>query len=188
MSYTIEYNRKIYKGENDWHSEVYYLLIRQGSSNVFDANGKRSKEWDLVAFGSESQVIQEVCSRAGSTEGGGLQRRGNNDFTPENYLELYRTKIRNAKPLEELFNEFTVTGVIHLRNEDDSFGFAWNEAQDILKNHRGEWKNARNLLKDYPRAYSKTIKDKEEFKKFLRLPSYSSRNDKDDAFRTLHIV
>jgi len=131
MSYTIEYGRKIFYTEtkplfNGDEGRIYYLLIKEGDNNVWDADmRKRSRSWDLVLVGYKYQIIELICCRAGACEGGALQRpkgwRNTVGITPEDYLALYREEIRKAKPLEDIFKFFSVDAVIKaLKDEYES--------------------------------------------------------------------
>jgi len=113
MSYTIEYNRKVYWWEEDtqFSTRNYLLLIRQGDNNVRDADtGLRSKDWELITYGWEYQLWEKIGERAGYTEGGSLQRAngfGTKSFSIEDYIALYRRAIKNAAPLEKIFDFFS---------------------------------------------------------------------------------
>ncbi|MED4404095.1 hypothetical protein [Metabacillus fastidiosus] len=123
MSFTVEYNRVIYK--KDRHTMV--LLVKQGDSNVYDSHSNlRAKHWRLAAAGSEKELWKEIGIRSGSTEGGALQRaKGWNEtvwWKIEDYIKLYRSKIANAKPIDSLLTDFSLTLVIernpHSKNAD----------------------------------------------------------------------
>lgn len=112
MSYTIEYNRKVYFWDNEYNETNFLLLIRQGDNNVRESDtGLREKEWNLEASGWESNLWERICKRAGATAGGNIQRAKGYDtesFSIENYIALYRKAIKNAKPISNLLNEFGI--------------------------------------------------------------------------------
>lgn len=104
MGYELEYKRgifKIPKGENRIEDN-YFWIIQEGSNNCFELNGKRARNWYFMGYGWKYQIIQEVCKRAGYTEGGSITLNGRNT-TPENYLKLYRKQIKQSEPIENLF-------------------------------------------------------------------------------------
>ena len=73
MSFSIEYNKVLYKLEHQ--GEIYYLwLVRQGDSNVYDVSNLRAKHWNVECFGTLGEIWKRIGKRAGSVEGGGLQR------------------------------------------------------------------------------------------------------------------
>lgn len=113
MSYTLEYNRIVYKDEK----KNFLLLIKQGDSNTYDINSNlRSRDWYLVAAGTEKELWKEIGKRAGSTEGGGLQRAVGWDdskwWSIEDYVKLYRSKIANARDMKQILDDFQIRFVI----------------------------------------------------------------------------
>lgn len=119
MSYTIEYNKQVFYVKNEENEKIYFLFIRQGDNNVRDAYTKlRSKEWYLSTVGTEKELWKEIGRRLGSINGGGLQKaKGWEDtayFTPEEYIKQYRSKIKNAKPLEKMLETFRVYPYIYI--------------------------------------------------------------------------
>lgn len=128
MSYTIEYNKQVFYTENEDKQKIYFLFIRQGDNNVWDAHTNlRAKDWFLSTVGTEKELWKEIGRRLGSINGGGLQKaQGWGDavyFTPEEYIKQYRSKIKNAKPLEKMLESFRVYPFISIReifeNESD---------------------------------------------------------------------
>lgn len=120
MSYTIEYNRMVFKKKLD-EIDYYFLLIRQGSNNTTDENGLRERHWYVAYVGEYKGLWKYVCNRASSTIGGGVQKcKGSNSaeyFVLENYIKMYRSKIKNAKDFEKLFESFSITSVISIKTE-----------------------------------------------------------------------
>ena len=110
MSHEIEYDRACFilpqgstefthmhgleKHPRPWND--YFLFIQQGCNNIHP----RRRTWYLDSYGANWTIIQRVCERAGSTEGGML-KPGNRDTTPENYLKRYRSVIATAQPLTD---------------------------------------------------------------------------------------
>jgi hypothetical protein len=80
------------KHPRSWNE--YFLFIQQGCNNIHP----RPRRWYLESYGAHWTIIQRVCERAGSTEGGML-KPGNRDTTPENYLRRYRRVIDEAQLL-----------------------------------------------------------------------------------------
>jgi len=153
MSYTIEYNRKIYiDKEKDEVSPVYLLLIKQGDSNVYDpATGLRDRGWDLIKYGGEYQLWNVIGERGGTTEGGGLQKavgwKGTESWRIEDYIALYRKAIKNAKPIEKVLEDFDVYAIIRTidkekeKSEEDEKKYNYNnyemeQVQKIFKKYK----------------------------------------------------
>ncbi|MBP1931763.1 hypothetical protein [Ammoniphilus resinae] len=117
MSYSIEYNRAIYKDDEGF----MMLFIKQGDNNVWESDNKqRARDWSLVEHGSEKELWKYLGSRAGYTMGGGLQRAAGWTDTKsmeiEEYIKIYRSKIKNAKPLERVLEDFSISLVIYKRD------------------------------------------------------------------------
>jgi hypothetical protein len=110
MSHEIEYDRACFmlpKGSTDFTDmygltkhprswNEYFLFIQQGCNNIHP----RPRKWYLESYGFDWTIIQRVCERAGSTEGGML-KPGNRDTSPENYLRRYRKVIAQAEILTD---------------------------------------------------------------------------------------
>lgn len=106
MSYEIEYKGEVYKDVSEKSSEPSFLLvITAGDNNVYElGNRRRSRDTYIVAYGWNYSIVQEICKRAGSCEGGGLQP-GNKYMSPEDYLKRYRNKIKNAPSINEFYKQ-----------------------------------------------------------------------------------
>ena len=85
----------------------YYLFVRQGENNVYDMNNVRAKDWYFEGCGIEKELWKRIGVRAGCVEGGSLQKSlgwtKTEEYTIEEYIKQYRSKIKNAKPLETFF-------------------------------------------------------------------------------------
>jgi len=188
MSYTIEYNKKVYRKKSiDNYDDDLLLLIRQGDNNCREADtGLRVKDWDLIKYGWNYTIIQEVCDRAGSCEGGSLQRaKGfeSEHITPENYLAMYRKKIENAKPIDNLLKDFEVEVMIYRQNEFSEEDKKKIRDYDIeiidklIKKYRKEYTLGEYYYDKNIKTYRKRLKDLDEFYEFLKAPNWkSSRN------------
>lgn len=123
MSFSIEYNKVLYKLEHQ--GEIYYLwLVRQGDSNVYDVSNLRAKHWNVECFGTLGEIWKRIGKRAGSVEGGGLQRAvgwsETKRYTIEEYVKQYRSKIKNARPFSRVLEDFTLTyGISFHPNMED---------------------------------------------------------------------
>ncbi|MES2331212.1 MAG: hypothetical protein V4539_16525 [Bacteroidota bacterium] len=106
MSYTIEYERKVFvlaegikvpagfgRIEHARHQNDYFLFIKEGCNNI----DPRPEEWTLSAWGWNYEIIAKVCARAAWTESGCLKMT-NGNTTPEAYLKMYRKEIEDASP------------------------------------------------------------------------------------------
>ncbi len=113
MSYEIEYQRIVFVKDpelplDDWDNKLY-AFVEQGSSNCYEADtNRRSRSWSLIVAGAPYQIVREICSRAGYTEGGSLTLRGRRT-SPESYLKLWRKCIANAVPVTELRQRTSIT-------------------------------------------------------------------------------
>jgi len=189
MSYTIEYNRKVYrkkgKEKNDRDDDLL-LLIRQGDNNCREAkSGLRVKDWDLIKFGWNYQIIQEVCERAGSCEGGSLQKAKGFEsewISPENYLAVYRKKIENAKPIDDLLKDFKVEVMIYRKEK-----FSEKEMEkirkydleiidDLLKKYKKDYALNEYYYDKKIKTYRRELKSLDEFYEFLKSPNWKSNN------------
>ncbi len=105
MSYEIEYSGGLFRvpKEMETSEDNFLLVITQGCNNVRESTGRRARSTYLVSYGWEYSIIGEICKRAGSTEGGGLVLR-NGSTTPENYLKMYRKRIKNANSIQDLIS------------------------------------------------------------------------------------
>lgn len=120
MSYLIEYNRKVYKHQEDGDYEPnYVLLVREGDNNVFEMNGVRVKDWHVIAYGWAYTLWEVIAERAGYTMGGHLQVPDGWDtkwIDICEYIERHRKAIKNAKPIENIFKDFkSIDFVINIR-------------------------------------------------------------------------
>lgn len=111
MGFTLEYNRVIYK---DRESGQLLLLNKWGSNNVWDQHlSLRPRDWQLHHFDSKADFWEEIGARLYSIKGGMLQQAvGWQDyryFQPIQYVKLYRSKLKNAKPLSRFFEDFELS-------------------------------------------------------------------------------
>jgi hypothetical protein len=175
MSYTIEYNRKVFwwKDEDkNFNERNYLLLIRQGDNNVRDADtGLRSKSWDFIACGWEYQMWVKIGKRAGYTEGGGLQRAKGFEserISIEDYIALYRKAIKNAKPLEKIFSVFSVKFIIE-RKKVIQGEYESEKVNAALKKYKFKYAGRDYYYKDV-KIYSLPITNTGDFIYCLGIP------------------
>lgn len=171
MSYTIEYNKVIFYSENENKERTYYLFIRQGDNNVYDSNGLRSKDWNFIRAGSEKELWKVIGRRLGAIHGGGLQRAvgfGTAYYTEEDYIRQYRSKFKNAKPIEKLLETFWINAHIYMRDEFKHPEYL--PTQKLLKEFIARY-NMKPCGRDYYDSskikYQYSIKDVETLKYFL---------------------
>lgn len=173
MSSTIEYNRIAFKGNHNG-KEKYVLAVRAGCSNVYETGtGLRAKDWHLMAFGSLGDIWKRIGEMAGHTEGGMLQRNvGWNEsrsFTIEEYVKLYRSKIKNAKPMERILNDFNITCSLYFKEDAPE--------DEIISKYNFKYQGKHFLHEDKV-EYTKTMDTLEEFLTLLDLKkNYSMRFD-----------
>ncbi|MFA8440185.1 hypothetical protein [Pueribacillus sp. YX66] len=89
MGFTLEYNRVFYR-----HNDLLIFVNKLGDSNVYDHDGLRSRDWNIISIGKEEKMWTLIGERIGSVAGGMLQRAvGWSDsryFTPLEYVKMYR--------------------------------------------------------------------------------------------------
>ena len=171
MSYGIEYNRELFFLEKKGKKE-YFLFIREGDNNVFDAiTNLRVKKWYFVEKGDLADIWKIIGQRGGYCEGGCLQRaKGWNDtlqISIEDYIKLYRSKLKNAKPLEIFLNKFTIEAYVYIKDNYPTL----NEKIELLRKFIGDY-NMRYTGTNYyydkdKKQYIYTIKNYEELLDFL---------------------
>lgn len=181
MSYTIEYNRKIYKWRDKYSEDNYILLIREGDNNVRDADtGLRSKEWHFITTGWEYCLWEKIGERSGYCEGGSIQRAKGFEadyISIEDYIALYRKAIKNAKPLNKILEDFNIEVIIELKDGIGLNKYKKNNYQyfelESIQQYKEKY-NFKNIGKNY---YYKDIKDYifyiktlEEFLDLYRIP------------------
>lgn len=171
MSYTIEYNREVFFAEKDGVKE-YFLFIRQGDNNVYEADTNlRAKDWNYVTNGNISDIWKTIGYRGGFCEGGGLQRaKGWKDtiwVSIEDYISLYRSKLRNAKPLETFLDKFRIEAYVYIK---DHYPVS-NEKIELLRKFINDY-NMKCIGVNYydkeKKQYVYTIKDYKELLNFLK--------------------
>lgn len=183
MSYTIEYNRKVYIDKEKNETEPnYLLLIKQGDSNVYDPVTKlRARDWDFIVYGWEYRLWNEIGRRGGATEGGSLQRavgwQGTKWWSIEEYIALYRKAIKNAKPIEKILEDFDIEVEINIVDENKE---KTKEDEKEYKYDEYEMKKVQEFLKKYQfqedgyqyyypqiKRWIRKIETLEEFKDYL---------------------
>jgi hypothetical protein len=181
MSYTIEYNRKIYKEEDEKWEPNYTLLIKEGDNNVRDAKTNlRVSNWELKGYGWNYEIIQEICKRAGYCEGGDLQRaKGWNteNITPEEYLALYRKAIKQAKPIEKMFEDFIVEVILYRKEnftdtEKETFKWEIQTIDKLITKYQNEWVRGHDYYSPEIKTYRKEVKNLQEYHDFLEAPRW----------------
>jgi len=184
MSYTIEYNKKVYRKKSiDKSDDDLLLLIRQGDNNCREADtGLRVKDWDLIGYGWNYMIIGKICERAGSCEGGSLQKAKGFEseyITPENYLAMYRKKIEKAKPIEDLLKDFNVEVIIYRKenfNEKEKKDLGWSleKIDEMLIKYKKDYTLGEYYYDKSVKTFRKKINSLDEFYEFLELPRWNS--------------
>ena len=161
MSYTIEYTRRIYFMPNEWDKRErdYILLIKQGDNNVFEAERPniKVKDWYLEAFGWEYVLWERIGERAGATMGGSLQMAngfGSKWLDIEDYIRIYKKAIKEAKPIERIFRDFTQISIyIEIRGDKEK-----HPTIDMIKDEY-----ERERLKKYLEKYNLSLEKADYF-------------------------
>lgn len=174
MSYTIEYNQAIFFIEKENKTKEYFLFIRHGDNNVYDTfTNLRAKSWHYVKSGNINDIWKVVGYHGGVCEGGGLQRaKGWNKtawITIEDYIALYRSKLKNSKPLKTFLNKFEIKAYVYVKDEhlaSDENTKAIEKIKDFTDRY-----NMRNVGTYYydkdKKEYVYTIQNYEELTDFL---------------------
>lgn len=189
MSCTIEYNRQIYfddsnKNESRLGQRNYLVLIRQGPNNCIEANGQRVKSWDIVSYGWNYTIIAKICERAGLCEGGSIQRANGfeyNRITPEDYLALYRQKIKNAKPIAELLNDFKISVMLFRKEkattkEKDNYSYQMKQVDAMIEKYKNDYEKGEDYYDKNLKTFSKKIETLKEFEEFRKLPNWQDNS------------
>lgn len=165
MSYTLEYNRIVYKDSK----KNFLLLIKQGDNNCYDLNSNlRSRNWYLVAAGTEKGLWKEIGKRAGSTEGGSLQRAvGWNDskwWSIEDYVKLYRSKIANARDMKQILDDFHIRFIIE-KSDKISDGKLSAQVAEMINSFEFTYKGT-NYYNKERKIFEKTVRTLDELSFF----------------------
>ena len=175
MSYTIEYSAEVYKVPAEWgrsSENSYILIITQGDNNVYEGdNRRRARETDIVSYGWEYSIIQKVCIRAGSCEGGSLVINGKS-ITPEGYIKRFRNKIQNAPLILEFYNQRKTARFRLNPDKDSSYD---NERLEKYKEYITEEENYYSKSKEL--WANILIDNRESWDKFRDLQSMAKYTD-----------
>jgi hypothetical protein len=113
MSSTIIYHETILRvpGAHAGSGEDLFIhLCHSGSSNCFEygkngRDGRRSRGWDVYAFGTRKQVLAEGIRGAGHLEGGCLKLGSASKYSkPETYIRRVKRLLKEAQSTNALEN------------------------------------------------------------------------------------
>lgn len=82
--------------------DLILIAVQVGSSNCYEVrsdgrNGRRSRSWEALHFGTREQVLAEGIAMAGSFEGGAVVLdRYRNSTVPEQYIRRVRRMLEKA--------------------------------------------------------------------------------------------
>jgi hypothetical protein len=111
MSSTIIYHETILRipGAHAGSSENLFIhLCQSGSSNCFENGqygrvGRRSRSWEVYAFGTEKQVLAAGIRFAGHLEGGCLKLGSASKYSkPETYIKRVKRLLKEAQSTNAL--------------------------------------------------------------------------------------
>ena len=195
MSYEIEYNRQVYFDDRDKQKgglgeRNFLVLIRQGANNCRELNGLRVKDWHIISYGWNYTIIAKICERAGLCEGGSIQRANGfeaSHITPENYLILYRQKIKNAKPITELLNDFDVRIMLFRKEkmtakEKSQYSYQIKKIDEMIKKHN-DYEKGEDYYHNEIKTYARKITTLKEFDEYLKLPQWNDNSICYNSFR-----
>jgi hypothetical protein len=184
MSYTIEFERKVFvlpadgkiKAEFSQSDllpklQTYLLFVNEACSSITPIE----KEWRLIAWGWNHEIIANVCERAAWTESGSLKLPTGNT-TPEMYLQLHRKEIDCAE-------EFSIEAIHALTGIRSGYLCLGAKGQDdpeisALIDQMQEHFTPVGLYCDHMR-YNIELSSKEQF---LALVTYANLAHRTDGF------
>jgi hypothetical protein len=123
MSTTIDYRRKAYRYEDAYGSRCFVVLAETGDSNMFDMwTGQPSRRWHVLFHGPAYAVYQEIPISCAYVSGCSLRlvgHRTTGDHAEDvvSAIRRYDRTLKAAQPLEALFREHSLQGVIDLTGE-----------------------------------------------------------------------
>lgn len=170
MSYTIEYNREIFFTEEN-NIKKYFLFIRHGDNNVFEIDTNlRAKGWSFITKGNINEMWKTIGYYGGFCEGGGLQKaKGWRDtiaITIEDYIKIYRSKLKNAKPLKTFLDKFTIKPYIYIKDDYPKLNEKACVLRDFIKKYDMQSIGI-NYYEKEQKHYVYNIDDYEELLDFL---------------------
>lgn len=111
MSSTIFYHEVIFRvpaSHAATSEDLFIHLCQAGSSNCYEfgsngGNGRRSRSWQVNAFGTEKQVLTQGIRVAGDVEGGMLKIGSATQWSkPETYIRRIRGLLKKAQTTNAL--------------------------------------------------------------------------------------
>jgi hypothetical protein len=139
------------------HPERIYLTVTLGGdNNVFNASGRRARDWSPLAVGCHWQVLSKIVERASACCGGCLKLHGYKT-EPESYIKGWRKVLDEPLPMItpgfwfEAYIDFpapAVDGKCIERRVD------WGRVEE------GVWDRAGNFIEFRRYAYKKCAKER----------------------------
>jgi len=83
--------------------DLILIAAQMGESNCFEMglggrNGRRSRGWDALHWGTSDEVLADIVRMAGAFEGGGLKLdRASGDVSPEFYIGRGKRILKQAQ-------------------------------------------------------------------------------------------
>lgn len=100
MSSTIIYHQigLYFPNEVTQTGEDHFAIVGQlGSSNCYEASGRRVRGWQALSYGSAPEVIRSAIQMAADCEGGSVKLRTMSvTAKPEQYITSIRNLLRKA--------------------------------------------------------------------------------------------
>ena len=101
MSSTIIYHQAALRLDRDdfgFAADHYLVAAQMGANNCYDSSGRRSRNWQVLHFGTDLQVLESIVAQAGDCEGGCVKLRCNTVvLTPEQFLSRGRRLLSEAR-------------------------------------------------------------------------------------------
>lgn len=81
--------------------DLFVHMVQQGSSNSYEygrngKDGRRSRSWSAISFGTAKEVLTQGIKWGGDAEGGML-KYAKGEITPEQHIRKVRSLIEEAK-------------------------------------------------------------------------------------------
>lgn len=103
---------------------LYAWMWQIGPSNCYESGtNRRSRSWQLAAFGSREQVLRTAIYFAGDCEGGMLKYRSANGFVkPETFIASVRGLLKRADRADQPAMQFRGHGLQLTLVQRDTMG------------------------------------------------------------------
>ncbi len=194
MSTNIEFQRGAFRAGRDRYGHPIFIAVAEtGSNNVLEAYSDRiSRDWDIVGFGSMTDLITGPIMTIASLTEGGMHRYQNGDTKPENYIANWRETLTNGvMDFEKFLYQFPDARAVvrfgenEVEDLESRTRLGWDVELYELLSESDEWERE---VEDYfgkTVCFSKPLQVVEDVEELLELPSkkYSPSQER----KSIHI-